>query len=188
SFFGKDFFWGLQARGVQRKFISADFYLTEAFVEGGDELFTVKKQNALYLEPSLVWSVEGDYKPQASIMMVNSGFVDYKYDEFAMRPEWLVGFSLFPVQWYSQSLELALQAHFNDEQKTTSEFFTLAANYSFSALQIFGSLSENIYTSGFRVVYKQFSTGLSYWNERLDYIKDQKVYQQTVYIQLGFLL
>src|SRR5690606_36988041 len=52
-----EFHVGLQVRGVTRRFVLTDFYLPELAAENGSEdLLEVRHQQALYLEPGIVWT------------------------------------------------------------------------------------------------------------------------------------
>lgn len=185
SYIENDFYLGLQLRYVHRQFIASNFFLTDALAENGKDLFQAKEQNLLYVEPSILYSLEDvKYKPEFSFSMVNFGFYDKKYDEYPSSPQFhLSGSAKTPVGYGNFGLGGDI---FWDQSVTSAlEPFTLGAYYQFGVLKILANVAENSNGLGFQVIYENFNLGLTYsYRQFKDELGDSYSYRR-VYMQLG---
>jgi hypothetical protein len=185
SYIENNFYLGLQLRYVHRQFIANSFFLTDALAENGKDLFQPKEQNLLYVEPSILYSLEDvKYQPEFSFSMVNFGFYDKKYDEYPSSPQFhLSGSAKIDVSYG----KLGLGGDFFWDQSVTStlEPFTLGGYYQFGVLKLLANIAENSNGLGFQVIYENFNLGLTYSYRQLkDELGDSYSYRR-VYMQLG---
>lgn len=188
SFAENNFYWGLQLRAVDRKFIFSEFTLTDAIADGGSEYFRTHHQRALYIEPGILYAFEEkEWKPQIGLTMKNAGMVDTKYNNFPTSPDWhLAGSVKPPVSW--GELELGLDLFFNSYVEESREIPRLGVSYLLGAMQAVGSYADREYSLGFLLHYENWNGGLTYWRKKFENLKGEPDQLQTVYLELGFIL
>jgi hypothetical protein len=199
SFAGNDFFWGVQLRAVDRRFILSEFTLTDALASGGPRYFETKSQRALYIEPGFLYSFENQaWKPQAGLTVKNAGLVDHKYEELSTSPEWHVAGSVKPPVGFGE-LELGLDLMFLSATSASSSSGTssprevrdiprLGASYKLGAMQALGSYGDKEYSAGFLLKYGIWNGGLTYWRKKFENLLGEQDQLQTVYLEFGFVL
>ena len=64
SYLGEDFYWGTQLRYLHRRFIANEFYLTDILTEDAGRILSPADQNSVYVEPSIMFAPENDWKPE----------------------------------------------------------------------------------------------------------------------------
>lgn len=196
SFAGDDFFWGVQLRAVDRRFILSEFTLTDALASGGSKYFDTRDQRALYIEPGLLYSFEDKpWQPQIGITVKNAGFVDKKYEQLAATPDWHVAGSVKPPVNYGE-LEFGLDLLFTTANSETNregkrnirDIPRLGASYKFGAMQALGSFGDKEYSAGFMLRYGIWNGGLTYWRKKFENLLGEQDQLQTVYLEVGFTL
>lgn len=185
SYWGDDWSWGVQLRGVQRKFISQTFTLTDALAEGGSQLWAPQTQNAFYIEPGLLkeWS-HVDWRPQLSIAVAQTGFVDVKSTDFATAPELHVGGAIHPPVGLGR-LELGADAVFHSQIEDWSDPFRFAITYELGATRFLGSASRSDYALGFVLRYEEITGGLTYDSKWIQNWIGEDEWVRTVTLQIG---
>lgn len=179
SYAHENFYAGLQARYTHVRFIGQYFALSEAVAGDNKDLLAAQTQDILYLEPGVMYAWEDTvWQPQISAMLAHWGISDHKTEQYPIQPEGLLGFSLKPVVPLGL-LELGLQFQINSQTENARDAFRGALAYHLGILQVVLSLSEYDHSAGFLISYKNFTTGLSYWDE-----KDNR----GVFIQFGATL
>jgi hypothetical protein len=188
SFEEGNFYWGLQLRGVDRKFILSEFTLTDALASGGSHYFDTRSQRAAYLEPGILYSFEDkDWKPQFGLTVKNVGAVDHKYEELPTNPDWHLAGSIKPPVGYGE-LEFGLDLLFNSYTTNAGDIPRLGTSYKLGALQALGSYGDKEYSLGFLLHYDGWNGGLTYWRRKFENLLGEKDQTQTVYLELGFII
>lgn len=165
SYMQDNFYAGLQVRYTQVRFIGDYFSLSDAFAGDREQLWTPETQDLVYLEPGLVYAWEDVvWQPQISVMFAQWGVSSDKNDVYAIRPQGLLGASMKPVIPLGV-FEAGLQVQLQQETQNFRDAFRVAFSYQLGILQTVMSLSEYDRSAGFLLSYKNFSTGLSYWDE-----------------------
>lgn len=183
-----NWFWGLQLRAVERKFILSEFTLTDALASGGSQYFDLKRQKALYIEPGLLYEfADKDWKPQVGLTVKNAGMVDTKYPELSTRPDWDVAGSVRPPVGLGE-LELGMDLRFNSRIEEYSDLVHLGLSYRLGVLQALASYAEDEHSLGFVLHYNHWNGGLSYWHKRYENLQGNPDQLRTVYLELGFVL
>lgn len=186
---GKDnWFWGVQLRGVDRRFILSEFTLTDALASGGSQYFETKNQRALYLEPGLLYEfADKSWKPQLGLTIKNSGFVDKKFDEIPASPDWNFAGSVRPPVAYGE-LELGLNLRVNSYTEEFKDLPHVGFSYKLGAMQGLASYSDREYSLGFVLHYDDWNGGLTYWRKKYENLLGEQDQLQTVYLELGFII
>jgi hypothetical protein len=186
---GKDnWFWGVQLRGVDRRFIMSEFTLTDALASGGSQYFETKNQRALYVEPGLLYEFsEKPWRPQVGLTIKNAGFVDQKFDELPASPDWHLAGSLRPPVGYGE-FELGVDFRFNSYVEDFKEVPHLGFSYKLGAMQGLASYSDREYSLGFILHFDNWNGGLTYWRKKYENLLGEQDQLQTVYLELGFII
>ena len=188
SYAQADFYWGLQLRGVDRKFILSEFTLTDALASGGSHYFDTQNQRAVYLEPGVLYAFEDKFwKPQVGLTVKGVGAVDRKYEQLPTNPDWHLAGSIRPPVGYGE-LEFGLDLLFNTYVKVATDVPRVGASYKIGAIQALGSYGNQDYSLGFLLDYDGWNGGLTYWNKKFENLLGERDQLQTVYIEFGFTL
>lgn len=186
SYVQDDFYFGLQLRAVQRRFILSEFTLTDALVENSQEdIFRVRDQKALYFEPGLLWAPEGQaWSPQVSMTITQIGAVDKKYTELPASPEAHLGTSIKPPFTYGE-LELGTTFTAQSRYEKWTNLIRLGASYKLGATQYVASATENQYDLAFLLHYKGVRGGLTYDFRKFVNLIGDSDEVRTIYSQIG---
>lgn len=159
---GNEWSWGVQLRGVQRKFISRTFALTDAFAEGGSGIFDAESQNALYIEPGLLreWN-DAAWKPQVTATLTQLGVVDHKNEDFPTSPQIHVGAAVEPPVGVGR-LQLGIDASADSETQGWTDPFRLGSVYDVGMTRLAGSFGRSDQAFGFQLRYGAAVGGLTY--------------------------
>lgn len=181
-------FWGLQLRGVDRRFILSEFTLTDALASGGSQYFETKNQRALYLEPGLLYEfADKEWKPQVGLTLKNAGLIDNKYNELAASPDWHLAGSVRPPVRYGE-LELGLNLRFNSYIEDFKEVPHFGLSYKLGAMRGLASYADREYSLGFMLDFDKWNGGLTYWRKKYENLWGEQDQLQTVYLELGFII
>lgn len=188
SYAQDNFYWGLQLRAVDRKFILSEFTLTDALASGGNDNFDTKNQRALYIEPGVLYSFEDKFwQPQFGLTLKNAGLVDTKYDGLSTNSDWHLAGSVRPPVGLGE-LELGLDLLFNSYIEEAKEVPRVGASYKLGAMQAVASYGTYEYSVGFLLHYDGWNGGLTYWRKKFENLIGEQDQLQTVYLELGFVL
>ena len=181
-----DFYFGLQLRAVQRRFILSEFTLADALVENSQEdIFRVREQKALYFEPGLLWTPEGkEWNPQVSLTVTQLGAVDKKYTELPASPEAHLGTSVKPPITYGE-LEFGTTFTAQSRYEKWTNLIRLGASYKLGATQYVASATENQYDLAFLLHYKGVRGGLTYDFRKFVNLIGDSDEVRTIYTQIG---
>jgi len=168
SYLGDDVFWGVQLRALQRKYLSSEFFLTDALAEGGNQYFATQEQQQLFLEPSLMWAPEkGDWHPEVSASLVGQGWENRHDPTLPMVPRYHLSGSVHtPVAlgvW-----GIGLDTYWDSEVESASQSLTLGSYFQFGMLTVFGSVGERLQSVGFNVESGRLNLGLVFANETIE--------------------
>lgn len=186
SYVSGDFYFGLQVRGVHRKFVASQFTLADAVVEGGREgVMPVQYQRALYFEPGLLWAPEDQpLQPQISLAVTQLGTVDKKYDHLPASPQGHFGASIKPLTEWGV-LELGGNVSHKSQYEKWSELVRLASSYRLGITQTSFSFTEDQYDLGLLLSVQALRAGLVYDYKRFENLLGEKDQLHTLYFQLG---
>ncbi|QDK38525.1 hypothetical protein [Bdellovibrio sp. NC01] len=179
SYVHENFYAGLQARYSHVRFIGQYFMVSEALAENSKNLFESQTQELLYFEPGFLYAWEdATWSPQVSASLMQWGVSSHKTEQFPIKPEGLLGASIKPLLPLGL-LELGVQFGVNSETENVRDAIRAAISYQIGILQAVVSASEFDHSAGFLLGFKNFTGGLSYWDD-----KDQR----GVFMQLGVTL
>lgn len=185
SYIGNDFYLGAQFRYVHRKFISQDFFLTDALVQDGMDLFNPQEQNLLFFEPGLLYANDDHWlRPQFSMNLVNWGLEDRKYENVQNDPQFHIGGSVTPNLGPGR-LGLGIDVFWDKRVESALEPVTLGSFYEFGILKIYGSVSETSQGMGFGILAGAVDLGLAYSNRTVENPLGEKSSFRRVYMLLG---
>ncbi|WP_373997900.1 hypothetical protein [Bdellovibrio bacteriovorus] len=170
---------GIQVRYTHVRFIGQYFALSEAFAGNSQEILASETQELVYVEPGLLYAWEDlAWQPQISAMLSQWGFSDRKTEEYPIKPEGLLGTSIKPLVPLGL-FELGVQFHLHSETENARDAFRVAAAYELGILHAVASVSEYDHSAGFLLTFKNFTSGLTYWSEKVS---------RGVFIQMGITL
>jgi len=179
--------WGLQLRGVDRRFILSEFTLTDALASGGSRYFETKNQRALYLEPGLLYEfTENNWKPQVGLTIKNAGLVDTKYEQLSTSPDWNLAGSVRPPVG-SGELELGLDLRFNNYVEEFKDLPHWGFSYKLGAIQGLASYADREYSLGFLWHLESWHSGLTFWRKKYQNLLGDEDQLQTIYFEWGLL-
>jgi hypothetical protein len=181
-----DFYFGVQARGLSRKFILSEFFLTEAVAEGGgDRVLNNRYQNIFYLEPGLLWSApQTALQPQIAFSITQAGLADKKYDDLSSEIEAEMGASIKP-ELATGILEVGTHVSLHSQTKRWTDLLSAAATYTIGSSQYVGSISENQADLGLFLQVSKFQTGVVYDYRIFENLLGERDQIHTWYFQLG---
>lgn len=188
SFAENNFYWGLQLRAVDRRFLLSEFTLTDALADGRSQYFEAKTQRALYLEPGILYAFEDKpWQPQVGLTIKNAGVVDTKYNELPASPDWHLAGSVRPPLGLGE-LELGLDLLFNSSIEELRDMPRLGMSYKLGAMQALASYASQDYSVGFLLNFDHWNGGLTYWRKNFENRVGERDQLQTVYVEVGFIL
>ncbi|MDG0815867.1 hypothetical protein [Bdellovibrio svalbardensis] len=179
SYVSQNFYAGLQLRYTHVRFIGQFFTVSEALAENSQELFEAQTQELIFLEPGFLYAWEdAAWQPQISAVLSQWGVTSHKSEQFPIKPEGLLGASVKPLVPLGL-LEVGTQFSVNANTENLRDAIRAAVSYKLGILQAVVSASEFDQSAGFLVGFKNFTSGLSYWNENNE---------RGVFIQFGVTL
>ncbi len=186
SYVQEDYFFGVQLRVVQRKFILSEFTLADALVESAqDDIFKVRQQNAVYFEPGFLWAPDDyEWSPQVSVVITQLGAVDKKYAELPASPQGHLGASIKPPLPLG---ELELGATFSAQSRFEkwTELFRGGVSYKLGATQYVASFTDNQFDLAFLLRFRGIRGGLTYDFRKFQNTQGDSDEVRTIYSQIG---
>lgn len=162
SYMDHDLYWGVQFRYAHRKYIAQDFFLTDALAQDGSKIFEPEEQNALYVEPSLLYANDEHWlRPQMSASLVNWGFADRKSSAYKAAPQFHLSGAVVP-DFGPGRWGWGFDAFWDNQVETAIEPFSLGTFYEIGILRLFASLAKNTSGAGFGASVGDFNLGLAY--------------------------
>lgn len=186
SYAGDDWSWGVQLRGVSRRFVVETFTLTDALAEGGRGLFAAETQQALYVEPGLLkeWPDE-PWRPQLSMSITQWGVVDRKVEEFPASPEFHVGGSVRPDITLGE-FELGVDSRWRSGMTEWSDPFRIGAAYKIGVTNWAASAGRSDHALGFQIRYGRLRAGLTYSSHWIENQLGDNEWIRTTYLHVGY--
>lgn len=168
SFINHEWSWGLQWRGVHRRFSYSDAYFSDHFTDDMDSLYDVKNQYASYIEPSLLYAPEDvDWSPQFSAMVTNLGNADIDFEPYSFDPNIRLGAAISNDLEYGQ-LQMGVTGQWLTQNEQNKIYSGLGVGYSLAHFQLFSTLSELEQQLGLAFNSRFFTTAIIYaeqdWN------------------------
>ncbi|MBL7546125.1 MAG: hypothetical protein JNL11_20060 [Bdellovibrionaceae bacterium] len=185
SYLGEDWSFGIQLRYTQRRFVTSQFYLTDALVPGGSDLFEPRKQSAFFVEPAVLYTPDDNYlNPEFTVFVANAGYIDKAYSELRINPEYHFTVSINPEMVYGR-YSLGLDMNFNKDIQHNSGPLTLGGFYEYGILRLFGSVARDENGIGFGVFNTWWNLGIVNKNEVVDNSFGNWISLQKTYLFLG---
>lgn len=183
---GQDWSWGVQMRGVNRKFIAQEFTLADALTEQGRSLFEPETQNAFYVEPGLLkeWPDE-PVRPQVTMAIRNLGAVDRKSEAFPTSPEFHFGGSVQPRVSVGE-LGVGIDLAFHSQTQQWNEPIKVGSAYQIGVTRYSVSVGRSEHAAGFELLYKNLNGGLTYTSRWIENLLGENEWVRTVYLHCGF--
>lgn len=185
SYVKNDWSWGVQLRGVSRRYVVKTFTLTDVLAEDGKSLFSAEHQQALYIEPGLLkeWPEE-PWRPQLTIAMSQWGFVDRKVEEFPASPEFHLGGAVRPEVALGE-LELGLDSRWRSGLVGWSDPFRLGGAYRLGVTRWAASAGRSDHALGFQIRYGRLQAGLTYSARWIENQLGDSEWIRTTFIHFG---
>ncbi len=185
SYVGDDWSWGLQLRGVNRKFVSQTFTLADVATTPNSELLPVQTQSGFYVEPGVVkeWT-EYEWRPTFSAVISQLGVTSRKYYEYPTDPEGILGFSVQPLS-EDFDWELGVAARLAPPIKSAAEIWRLGSRLSFGALDLSTSVGASDWSLGFKFTWRTAFVGIQYQNRLIEDLLGQRQNIEVTYFQFG---
>ncbi|MEY4616030.1 MAG: hypothetical protein RJB66_990 [Pseudomonadota bacterium] len=162
SFLSKEWSWGLQLRGVQRRFTYSDAYFSDYMTGDADFLNSIRSQNAYYIEPSLLYVPESsDWNPLASVMITNLGKPDFYMDPYDYNPAAQFAFSIAPQTDYG-TFKMGVTSQWVQQAEINRIFSAAGLTYSYSWFDLFTTVSEFEKQLGVSFNFEYLTTSVSY--------------------------
>lgn len=185
SAMGRDLFWGLQARYLQRKFIADRFFLTDVLAEDGEKIFDPRGSRSIFLEPGILYSREdGRWNPELSASL--SGLRAWKSGDDGIQdlPQARLSGSVQPdIGWGRWGF--GFDYAWDTEVREWSDPFTLGTYYRFGILTLFASIAEDAAGAGFSVLSGPFNIGLTSSQKTIDAGDDERETYRRIHLLLG---
>lgn len=179
-----DFYAGLQARFVDRKFVRKRFKLVQLGTQQGIDLLKPKEQAAAYFEPGFTYLLAKPWKPRVSLFVANLGTVSQEYDDLKIPVEAQFGFGFSPpVTW--GDLELSLEYRSMNYEESDLERLRMGALYYFGSMYLSAGIDSNGVSGGVFYGLDKINAGIVYSTTRF-VNKEESFFTQTVYVQLGW--
>lgn len=168
SFIDHEWSWGLQLRGVHRRFSYNDSYLSDHLTEDLDLLYQVHTQYAIYLEPSLIYAPEDTgWNPVFSAMATNLGRADKEFAPYNFDPNVHLGASIANDFDFGK-LQFGVIGQWFTGLNRERLFSGLGGTYTLSHFQIFTTVTEIEKQLGLAFNSSIFTTAFTYaeqdWN------------------------
>ncbi len=171
SFFNSEWSWGFQARGLQRRFSYSDAYFSDHLVDGSNDLYKIKTQQAYFFEPSILYAPEGvDWNPSFNVMLDQVGHSDNDIEPYKLHPNLRASASASnDLNWGHLDVGVSTQwMNINQKQKL---FSSIGGSYQVSHLELYCTFSEIEQQVGLGLNFKTITTALSYsqqdWSNNL---------------------
>lgn len=185
SYFNQDLYWGVELRGLHRKFIAKRFFLVEILAQDGLELVKPKEQNVLFIDPSIVYAPENKpWNPKFYLSISDLGFADKSYDEVPLKPSPHVGLS-GNTDLGIGDLGVSLDLSWQQESNSPFEAATLGLTYEFGILRLLGHYGSRSDAVGFEVTANSIHIGLLTENQLLTLGWGTEEWQRRSYLVLG---
>ncbi|MDZ4678689.1 MAG: hypothetical protein SGI74_14420 [Oligoflexia bacterium] len=178
-----DFYAGVQARFINRKFISQRFKLVQLGTQVGKDLIKPKEQIATYIEPGATYFLAKTWRPRVSVFVANLGYVSKQYEELKtpVEAQYGLGFSP-PVGW--GDLDISIEYRSMNYEESDIEKLRLGALYHFGSMYLSGGIDGNGISGGVYYGLDKFNAGIVYSTTR--FVDEESFFAQTVYVQLGW--
>lgn len=181
----EDFYVGLQARAVVRKFLFSEFFVADAVVEDSDLLKT-RYQSVLYLEPGFLWTPrDTEWEPQLSATVTQLGVNSRHYKHLPHDPEGEIGVSVKSVLG-SGNLRFGPHVSLNRRSDRWEEHIRFSGVYEIEPVQIVGSFKINQGNAGVYYQRERFNGGLIYDVQYIENLQASDELLHTWYAQLGY--
>lgn len=170
SFLTPEWAWGIQLRGIHRRFTYADAHLSDHFTDDLDELYRVRTQSVLAIEPSLMYAPgEVDWNPVFSVMMSNLELSPIHSDEesasqdkdYPMAPSLRMGVSLGHELEYG-FLKFGTSTQWIHSRQYPSWDTSFGLTYTLSRFELSGTVSEFEKQVSLALNLNHFTTAVSY--------------------------
>ncbi|OYZ21243.1 MAG: hypothetical protein B7Y39_09430 [Bdellovibrio sp. 28-41-41] len=185
SYWSDDWSYGIQLRYVHRRFVASQFYLTDALVQDGHYLFEPRQQYLFFVEPGVMFAPkDSPLNPEFTLMVGNSGFVNERFAEVPVEPEYHFTSSINPELDYGR-FSLGVDVNFNRKLREGPGPLTLGGFYEFGILRLFGSLARDENGIGFGIFNTWWNMGVTHRNESFQNPLDETITISKTYFFLG---
>ncbi|MBL7556526.1 MAG: hypothetical protein JNM24_11960 [Bdellovibrionaceae bacterium] len=185
SYLSDDWSYGVQLRYVHRRFVASQFYLTDALVPDGRYLFEPKQQYLFFIEPGVMYAPkDSPLNPEFTIALANSGFVNERFSEIPVEPEFHFTSSINPEFEYGR-FSLGVDVNFNKKLREGPGPLTLGGFYEFGILRLFGSLARDENGVGFGIFNTWWNMGVAHRNETYLNPLDESITISKTHLFLG---
>lgn len=171
SFFNSEWSWGLQIRALQRRFSYSDAYFSDHLVDGSDDLYKIKNQKVLFLEPSILYTPEDmEWSPSFTVMVDQLGTSDESIDPYQIHPNLRIGVSASNnLEW--GHLEVGASTQWLNLDQKSKLYSSIGGTYTLNPFQIYSTFSEIEQQYGIAFTRSNLTTAISYsyqdWSNNL---------------------
>lgn len=177
---------GAQARLVDRKFIHKEFTLFQVLAEDGAATLTPQEQKAVFIEPGVAYVMPIAWKPRASLLWTNLGYVDKTYEVLDTSPQPQFGVGVSPPLKYG-TLEVGIDyKKVGPASDTVDQQLFYGAAYTLGATQFTGGFNSQNINGGVSFNLSSVNVGIIYTSTKTFSYGDDQNYAQSVYTQFSF--
>jgi len=185
SYLSDDWSYGVQLRYVHRRFVASQFYLTDALVPDGRYLFEPRQQYLFFIEPGVMFAPKDSaLAPEFTFMIGNSGFVNERFSELPVEPEYHFTSSINPELEYGR-FSLGVDVNFNRKLREGPGPLTLGGFYEFGIARVFGSLARDENGIGLGIFNTWWNVGVTHRNESFQNPLDETITISKTLLFLG---
>ncbi len=175
---------GAQLRYANRQFVRSEFSALDTITESRSQLFPVRRQNAFYFEPGVVYVHGSSWEPRSSVLVTQTGWADKRFDETSMDPELDLGWGITPPVGFGR-WDLGLNYHFLTNQQNSWDTLRLATSYTLKAFQVLFGADNLNQSAGILTKISIFEVGVLYSRDRYRVLDNKFNHADAYYGQLG---
>lgn len=182
--------FGLQARGLDRRFVYEDFNVFTALPEL-EQKFQVRRQKALFLEPGLAYEMNQteefrQWRPLFSLNISQLGWVDKSYDEIPIQPLSDFGLSVSPPV-SEGDLEVGLNYRWT-VQTSLERRIRLGSVYKWAGLELTGGIDADQWGLGASTEIFKSRLGLMYQRSQISQSGGLKSFDESTFLEFRMTL
>lgn len=181
---------GLQVRFVDRKFVHEEFNLFEAIPEI-EKYLNVKEQKLILFEPGLAYEIldngeSHSWRPLLTMNISQLGFVSKKYAEVPVKPVVDTGISVTPPVGIGE-LEFGLNYRWSSDIAREKKF-RIGTHYRLGLAGFVGAYDSDEWSLGMLSTFQSISAGLMYKRAEIKNFDNQRVYDDSGYVEFRVTL
>jgi hypothetical protein len=182
----KGVYAGVQLRWVHREFVQDEFKLVDALTDP-DTILQKHEQNLLLLEPGLAYTFEhAPWKPRASFMLSNIGYIDHNFDQVNTDPVYDIGIGASP-ELPIGDLDMGLNYRASRSLDNNWDQLRLGVSYTYGLLNGLLGADPRGFSIGILTSFWLARIGIVYNNTKIDTLDGNRVTDQTTFTEFSLV-